>query len=276
MTANTRGPEAFVPPDDRGLNYGDGLFETMRVAIGRIPLLDGHLRRLISGCRRLRIPAPEREALLEAAASAAAGLDDGVVKLIVTRGSGGRGYRPPETPSPRIMVSAHEAPDAPRHWYREGIRVRICATPIGRSSATAGLKHLGRLEQVLASAELEGDEAEGLMLDENGLVIEGTRCNLFIVARRRLLTPRIDMSGVDGVMRALVRDLAPGIDLECREEAIGLDQLRGASEILLTNSVLGVLPVTQIPSLDWRRPRGPETVKLMQSVAELGVDAWAP
>ena len=276
MIANAGDRGDFVPFDDRGLNYGDGLFETMRAAIGRIPLLEGHLRRLIAGCRRLRMPAPSREALLAAAGSAAAGLDDGVVKLLVTRGSGGRGYRPPEAPSPRILVSAHGAPEAPRQWYSEGVRVRICATRIGRSSATAGLKHLGRLEQVLASAELKADEAEGLMLDENDRVIEGIRCNLFIVTGNGLVTPPIDMSGVAGVMRALIIDRARQTDMECREEAIGLDELREASEILLTNSVLGVLPVTQIPSLNWRRNRGPVAEKMMQSVAELGVEAWAP
>jgi 4-amino-4-deoxychorismate lyase len=276
MTVNARDGEAFVPLDDRGLNYGDGLFETMRTAAGRIPLLDGHLQRLIGGCQRLRIPIPDPGTLRAAADSAATGLDDGVVKLLVTRGGGGRGYRPPEAPSPRILVSVHEAPDAPRDWYREGVRVRICQTRIGRSRATAGLKHLGRLEQVLASAELEADETEGLMLDENDLVIEGTRCNLFIVKGDGLMTPPVDMSGVAGVMRALVRNLALRTGLECREEAVGLDELRGAREILLTNSVLGVLPVTRIPSLNWRRNRGPVTEKLMQSVAEMGVEAWAP
>jgi 4-amino-4-deoxychorismate lyase len=276
MTGNARVGEAFVPLDDRGLNYGDGLFETMRTTAGRIPLLDGHLQRLIDGCHRIRIPIPDPETLRAAAAAAATGLDDGVVKLLVTRGGGGRGYRPPESPGPRVLVSVHELPDAPRHWYREGVRVRICQTRIGRSMATAGLKHLGRLEQVLASAELEADDAEGLMLDENDLVIEGTRCNLFIVNRNGLMTPPVDMSGVAGVMRALVRKLALQADLECREEAVSLDELRGASEILLTNSVLGVLPVTQIPSLNWRRTRGPVTEKLMQSAAELGVEAWAP
>jgi 4-amino-4-deoxychorismate lyase len=265
-----------VPTDDRGLNYGDGLFETMRASGGRIPLLDRHLQRLMTGCRQLGIPCPPRDSLVTAAGSAAESLDDGVVKLLVTRGSGGRGYRPPEMPDPRCRLSVHGAPEVPRDWYREGVTVRICATRVGRSRATGGLKHLGRLEQVLASAELEGNEAEGLMLDEYDHVIEGTRCNLFIVAAGTMLTPPVDMSGVAGVMRALVRELAVRADVECREEAFGLDRLRQANEILLTNSVLGVLPVREIPSLDWHRSRGPVTVRLMKAVADFGVGAWAP
>lgn len=267
---------ASVPADDRGFVYGDGLFETMRVANRRIPLLDRHLERLGAGCLRLGIPAPSTASLAHRARTAAATIDDGVVKLLLTRGSGGRGYRPPEAPCARIVVSQHTAPILPRTWYREGVRVRICETRIGRSPATAGLKHLGRIEQVLASAELTEDETEGLMLDEHHHVIEGTRCNVFLYLSGVLVTPRLDMSGVAGVMRALVQEYAQRIDVVCQERTVELDDLRQASEILLTNAVLGVLPVTRIPSLGWQRERGPITVRLMEAAAVQGVTAWSP
>ncbi len=267
---------ASVPADDRGLAYGDGLFETMRVQNRRIPLLDHHLQRLVAGCSRLGIPAPSTASLAERTRTAAATIDEGVVKLLLTRGSGGRGYRPPEAPCARIVLSRHSAPNVPRNWYRQGVRIRICETRIGRNPATAGLKHLGRLEQVLASAELAEDEAEGLMLNEHHHVIEGTRCNVFLYLSDVMVTPQLDMSGVAGVMRALVQEHARRIGVVCQERTVELDDLRQASEILLTNAVLGVLPVTRIPDLGWQGERGPITVRLMEAAAGQGVTAWSP
>lgn len=267
---------ATVPADDRGLSYGDGLFETMRTSQGGVPLLEHHLQRLTRGCRRLGISAPDHDSLARRVLDAVPPGVDGIVKLILTRGSGGRGYRPPDICEPRILVNAHPLPGVPREWYARGVNVRMCTTRIGRNPATAGLKHLGRLEQVLASAELQPGEAEGLMLDEHDRVIEGTRCNLFLCRAGRLRTPRLDMSGVVGVMREVTRELAAQMSVECAEDEIGVNDLQQADEIFLTNAVLGILPVARVDSLEWCRQRGPVAQKLMQAASELGVEAWGP
>jgi 4-amino-4-deoxychorismate lyase len=261
---------------DRGLAYGDGLFETMRVEGGRVPLLHRHLDRLFAGCERLGMPLPERGALAARAEGLAESAGAGVVKVVVTRGAGSRGYRPPEKPDLRVMTEIHPLPDIPRSHYTEGVSLQVCTTRIGRSPATAGLKHLGRLEQVLASSELRGDCAEGLMLDEHGHVIEGTRCNLFLVRAGDVFTPRLDMSGVAGVMRTLVLETAGALHLRASEVLVSMEDLVQADEILLTNAVIGIWPVSRIDEMQWRRVPGPVGRRLMTAVSAEGVPSWSP
>lgn len=264
------------PPDDRGLAYGDGLFETMRVVAGAVPLLPRHLDRLIASCERIRLHGVDRDAAARRIEACAANLDDGVVKLIVTRGSGGRGYRPPADSVPRIHVAAHALAPFPRNNYTEGVDVAVCRTRIGRSPDTAGLKHLGRLEQVLASDELPEDVAEGLMLDETGVVIEGTRSNLFIVEGGTLATPGLERAGVAGVMRSIVIDEADDCGIPVQSAAIDLARLSFAEEIFITNSIFGIWPVRSIGDVGWHGERGPIATRLMDRVAKMGVRSWAP
>ncbi|MFM7275909.1 MAG: aminotransferase class IV, partial [Gammaproteobacteria bacterium] len=146
---------AGVDARDRGLAYGDGLFETMRYGPRGIALLPYHLRRLQSGCARLSIgidPVQVREELDLALAAAIEQQPAGVLKLIVTRGSGGRGYRASGVRGPTRVLIASPLPDHPPGWSREGVSVRYCELRLGASPALAGLKHLNRLEQVIARA----------------------------------------------------------------------------------------------------------------------------
>lgn len=269
------GSDAF-PADDRGLAYGDGLFETMRVVAGAVPLLQRHLDRLAAGCDRIRLDGIDLDELVGRIEACAGSLDDGVVKLIITRGSGGRGYRRPADSRPRIHAAAHVLPPFPRHNYTDGVAVAVCRTRIATSPDTAGLKHLGRLEQVLASNELSDDVAEGLMLDQAGIVVEGTRSNLFIVEGDTLATPGLESAGVAGVMRSVVFDLASDCGTGVQSAAIDLARLSAADEIFLTNSVFGIWPVRSIVDIGWRGERGRIATKLMERVAELGVGSWAP
>lgn len=269
------GSGAF-PPDDRGLAYGDGLFETMRVVAGAVPLLQRHLDRLVASCERIRLRGVDRDAAARRIMACAESLDDGVVKLIVTRGSGGRGYRPPADGLPRIHAAAHALTSFPRNNYTEGVDVAVCKTRIARSPDTAGLKHLGRLEQVLASGELPEEVAEGLMLDETGVVVEGTRSNLFIVEGGTLATPGLERAGVAGVMRSIVIDEAEASGIPVRSAAIDLARLSAAEEIFITNSIFGIWPVRSIGDVGWHGERGRIATTLMDRVANLGVRSWAP
>jgi 4-amino-4-deoxychorismate lyase len=265
-----------LPADDRGLAYGDGLFETMRLAEGRVPLLDLHLARLADGCRRLGLRTPEADVVQADLEGARTGRTEGVVKLILTRGSGGRGYAPPADPRERRIVSCHPLPIYPETHYSAGVRVRLCETPLGRNPALAGLKHLARLEQVLASREpAPADCAEGLMRDTEGRLVEGIRSNLFLVRSGGLVTPRLGECGVAGVLRRLVLEEAARLGLETREAAVSVEALAAADEIFLTSSIFGIWPVVSLlePALEW--PAGEVTRSLMRAVADRGVTAWA-
>jgi 4-amino-4-deoxychorismate lyase len=235
-----------VPVADRGLQYGDGLFETLRLVSGRPRFLSRHLARLAAGCRQLGFAAPEQAAIeADIAAVAAETPPEGVVKLIVTRGAGGRGYRPGSAAAPTRVVLGYPPPGYDPSWWNEGIELRLCATRLGSNPRLAGIKHLNRLEQVLARAEWD-DAAipEGLMLDDRGRAVCGTQANLFVALGDRLVTPSLDRCGVAGVMRGFVLEhaAAAGIDAEVRE--VTVEELAMAREIFVTNAVIGIWPVS--------------------------------
>jgi 4-amino-4-deoxychorismate lyase len=167
-----------------------------------------------------------------------------VVKLIVTRGSGARGYRPPEAASPTRIIGISEWPDLPASNYALGVDVRTCALRLGHNPVLAGLKHLCRLEQVLAQLELVQQGAdEAVLLDNEDRVIGGTMSNIFAIDGATLLTPDLSRCGVRGVMRRIVLETAPALGLDTCEMDLGVKALRAADEIFVTNAVLGIWPV---------------------------------
>lgn len=240
-----------VSPLDRGLHYGDGLFETMCVQRGRVRLLARHLARLQQGARRLAIPLPGLnepglDSLQAALVLAAIKLGEGVLKLIVTRGCGGRGYALPQPTTPSMLLLPYPAACPPAMALEAaGIRVRLCDLRLARQPRLAGMKHLNRLEYVLARAEWQDETiADGLLLDSEGELVEAVTSNIFLVRDGRLLTPLLDQCGVEGVMRAEVLDCARTCGLEVAEVRLSLDDLLAADEVFLSNSLHGVRPVT--------------------------------
>lgn len=253
-----------LPFDDRGLAYGEGVFETMRARKGCLPLLGYHLDRMRAGLVALGIPLPDESTLRESLADAATRQPNGIVKLIVTAGSGGQGYRRSASPAPRCLVQALPAPSGIADWHRLGMRVRICQTRVEGPSALAGLKHLNRLSQVLARAEWNDEFDEGLMRDREGRLVEGVRTNLFACRNGALLTPPID-SGVSGVMRRLVLELAQREGIETEERFLTDEEITTADELFLTNSVIGVCRIRHLE--DQEMPAGTMT-RLLQAGIE--------
>lgn len=240
-------PAHCIDPADRGLQYGDGLFETLEVRRGRPLFLDRHLRRLALGCRRLMIPMPDADLLEAEALSLAAGKEAAVLKLIVTRGSGGRGYRQPDVIQPTRLFSLHPYPDYPSHYQAEGIVVDFCLQRLSCNPTLAGIKHLNRLEQVLARAEWADDSRqEGLMLDSLDRVVEGTMSNLFIVKNGALLTPSLADCGVAGIVREWILTFASAEGISSVEADITVDEVLAADEAFVTNSVIGIWPVRRV------------------------------
>ncbi len=234
-----------LPLTDRGLHYGDGLFETMRVVDGHIRLLDRHLGRLVAGAGRLAIPLPPMDTLRSSLEHAAEGHRDGVLKLIVTRGAGGRGYLPDEHPDPSVVLLRYPAIDP--DTVNAPVTVRLCDLRIARQPVLAGIKHLNRLEYVMARAEWRDPAiAEGLLLDTSGYLIEGVVSNVFFVREGRLFTPGLHQCGVAGVMRAHVMACAERLGIRVEEGGWRLDDLLCADEVFLTNSQSGMRPVVRL------------------------------
>ncbi|HHH89614.1 MAG TPA: aminodeoxychorismate lyase [Aliiroseovarius sp.] len=232
---------------DRGLAYGDGLFETMAVLEGRCPFWDRHLRRLRRGCEALRLPLPDPALLRDEAQRLIGAESRAVLKLILTRGEGGRGYRHPGPVQATRILMRLPWPDYPPQNGQQGVQARFCETRLARQPALAGLKHLNRLEQVLARNEWQDPAiAEGLMLDEQENVIEGTMSNLFMVHNDTLYTPDLSACGVAGIMRERILELAAAEGIRSVIEPIAKSRLLAAEEIFLSNSLIGLWPVTRL------------------------------
>ncbi|MCK5639864.1 MAG: aminodeoxychorismate lyase [Gammaproteobacteria bacterium] len=231
---------------DRGLHYGDGLFETVAIKHGRPCLLPQHLERLQYGCERLNMPMPDSETLTQEIQELCRGEGQWVVKIIISRGSGGRGYLPPENPEPNRILISYPWPDYPQDYWLKGVKIRLCTIPLAINPQLAGIKHLNRLEHVLARSEWQEPEiAEGLMLDMDGHLIEGTMSNLFLVKNNSLYTPDISRCGVAGVMRQWLIDEAEKQGIAVHITDLYVDDLKMADEVFLSNSLIGLWPVCQ-------------------------------
>jgi len=236
-----------VASTDRGLLYGDGLFETIAVVDGSMRHWPRHLSRLQAGCDRLGIAAVDGAALAYECQSLAGDADKAVLKVIVTRGSGGRGYRLPDKPASTRIVQLHDWPVFPSACAEQGIAVRVCNTRLGHHPALAGIKHLNRLEQVLARQEWEdADIMEGLLLDSAGYLIEGTMSNIFLVRDGTLLTPDLHRCGVAGIMRTRVLELAGRLPIDVQIGPVEMQHLQEAEEVFICNSLIAIWPVIAV------------------------------
>jgi 4-amino-4-deoxychorismate lyase len=251
---------------DRGLQYGDGLFETMAAPGGEVRFLGLHLKRLAQGCERLGIAVPQEALLRREIATAAAG-GRAIVKLIVTRGEArarGYGVGGGEQAARVLLRYPWEGEDAPA--MREGVRARIADLKLAENPALAGIKHLNRLEQILA--RLEWDDAriaEALLFSGSGALISGTMSNVFLVRDGQLLTPRLDRCGVAGVMREVIGSLAAGAGVDCERRVLDLEDLNRAEELFLTSALTGIRPVVELAGRSI--PIGPVTRRLQAALA---------
>ena len=254
-----------LPLSDRAIHYGDGLFETIAVRDGCIEYWQRHMQRLVSGCERLNIPMPDASLLLNETRQLV-NKQQGVIKIIISRGEGGRGYRAPNVANPKRVIGFYPLPQYPVEFQQQGIQLTVCKTPLGLNPVLAGMKHLNSLEQVLARSEWDdGKIAEGLMLDINGNVIEGTMSNLFFVRDGQLCTPVLSNSGVAGIVRDVVIECCQQLNISLSQGSYGLDDVLAADELFVTNSVISIWPVKQLLKSSY--PLGPVTQQLQQALA---------
>jgi 4-amino-4-deoxychorismate lyase len=253
-----------VSAADRGFTYGDGLFETLRVVEGKAPLWPRHVARMAHGCARLRLPMPDSEAIHAEVMRLCHGIPDAVVRLTLSRGVGERGYALPAEPRPTLVVAVSPLALDPAAT-RDGIATRMCEVRLAHQPILAGLKHLNRLEQVLARAEWTDPAiGEGLLCDSEGSVVCATAANLFAVVDGELLTPPVDRCGVAGVARAEIMGIRP-----VTVARLSLPRLYEASEVFLTSAVRGILPVRALHARTWQP--GPVAGALQAHWASLGL-----
>lgn len=257
---------------DRGLSFGDGLFETMRVSGGKIPLLDYHLARLVDGAKKLAITISlaEIKADITLALDNIANPTDSIwrFKYMLTRGESNSGYTPNPRGTPNRIMQLHIY-DAGfnRLLQQQGVKTCTCQWRLSEQPRLAGIKHLNRLDQVMGRKECsDRDCYEGLMLDQSGQYVEGTMSNLFAVTSDGyVITPRLDVAGVEGVMRKIViSELCPQLDKSCYEAEI--HRMDEFVEVFITNSLMGIIPVVAVDQ--WQFPIGPITRNLQKALAE--------
>lgn len=243
---------------ERGLHYGDGLFETIACLKGRARFLSLHLERLASGCARLGLPVPASEELRAEIGELAARAERAIIKVLVTRGvASARGYGTSGTEQPtRIALRYRWGRDDPQ-LALAGVRVRTARLRLGENPALAGLKHCNRLEQVLARREWsDAAIAEALMFSSGGHLVSGTMSNVFLVEGATLRTPRLDRCGVAGIMRSVVLREAAAAGIAAEETVLDATDLARAPEVFLTNALIGVRPVRALDG----EPRSPGSV----------------
>jgi 4-amino-4-deoxychorismate lyase len=245
-----------IPVSDRAVQYGDGLFETVAIRDGEPRLWTYHVERLRTGAARLGIAMPAEPTLRSGLAAALERAKPGVArclaKIVLTAGTGPRGYARAPGAHTTLLTGIADATVLPASCYRDGVDLRICHTRLAIQPQLAGMKTLNRLEQVLARNEWGDDEVfEGLTLDAADRVICGTMSNLFLITGQELVTPALTRCGVAGVMRRHVLTLLDSAGIDCSVRDVGLGELWSSDGVFLSNSQFGILPVRSCGEHAW-------------------------
>ena len=232
---------------DRGLHYGDGLFETITVENKQLLCWDEHLKRLERGCLKLNITVPDKNLLKNEVSALIKTESQGVIKIIISRGQGGRGYKILENIAPTRIISLYPRPNYYDENLSSGVKTRICNYRYAKNPFLAGIKHLNRLEQILARSEWNDNSiAEGIVMDSENYIIEGTMSNIFCIIGKSLYTPDLSACGIEGIVRGKIIELASNLKFNVEIKKIALEFLMNAEEIFMCNSIIGVWPVNII------------------------------
>lgn len=250
-------PEAGLSSYDRGISYGHGLFETMRLWQGTLPLFDWHLKRLTADSKILSLHYDPEEIVAQVEGALAAFPPDGVVKLILTAGAAVRGYRYPRGSKVSCVVQYFELSPSPA-----AKTLQLCNYRLPHNPYLAGIKHLNRLDQVIAATELLPG-SDGLLLDQTDIVIEALSSNIFLLAGSHWLTPSLFKSGVSGVMRTLlIEDIFVGMGTTVSIADIDINMLADASEVFTCNAVSGITTITEVPGIaSWATSQASEIIR---------------
>jgi 4-amino-4-deoxychorismate lyase len=235
--------QSSIAISDRAIAYGDGIFTTAKISQGQVQLLTSHINRLIEGCQYLKINFTQSQTLFNEIVNVAQNYPLAVLKIIITAGSGGRGYSRQGVGEAQVIVSIHEFPAHYEHWSEQGIALSDCNIQLGLNPLLKGLKHLNRLEQVLIRDELDNSPADDfLVCDLNGFVVETSSANVFWMRGDKIFTPVLKDAGVLGLYRKSILSFDSSITL-VKEKRLELNDI---TAMFICNSVMGVIPVSQL------------------------------
>jgi 4-amino-4-deoxychorismate lyase len=244
---------------DRGFSYGDGVFRTMKIRDGQPVSWPFHYQKLVADCAVIGIVCPSAE-LLMLDIQQLFPIDEfdnaevSVAKIIITRGEGERGYAPPAVTIPTRVIIKSAMPIYAETYYVQGIRLHLCETRLALQPKLAGIKHLNRLENILARMEWREESIfDGLMLDTNANVIECTMSNIFVRVGGHLYTPDLSQCGVAGITRQRILGLESLLGLTCSQATLTLPELLSADEVLICNSLYGAFQVTAVGNQTWEQ-----------------------
>lgn len=245
--------DAQVSPLDRGFSYGDGVFRTMRMTAGSVASWPIHYSKLVEDCNRIDIVCPSSD-LLHADIQRLNDdeVADAVIKIVVTRGEGTRGYALPALAQPNRVVIKSAYPQYPASNFSQGVSLHLCQLRLGHQPQLAGIKHLNRLENILARMEWNSSAyADGVLQDIDGNIIECTAANLFIRSGKDLATPDLAMCGVAGITRQRILQLSEPLGLNVHIGRISMADMMSADEILICNSLYGAWQVIDFNQRQW-------------------------
>jgi 4-amino-4-deoxychorismate lyase len=236
-----------ISPFDRGFAYGDGVFRTLVMRDGLPESWPQHYQKLVADCAAINIVCPSAELLMSDLQQLFTPDEEAIAKIIITRGEGNRGYTPPPITAPMRVVTKSAMPQYAEARFTEGVNLHVCETRLALQPKLAGVKHLNRLENVLARMEWNDQNiADGILLDTNDNVIECTAANIFARFGDTLITPNLTQCGVAGITRQRIIELAHTLSLKISVETFNLEKLFTADEVIICNSIYGAWQVRQI------------------------------
>jgi 4-amino-4-deoxychorismate lyase len=245
--------DVAISPMDRGFTYGDGIFRTLPIRQGAPEHWAAHYKKLVEDCNALKIVCPSADLLLADIGRLFEHEDDAVAKIIISRGEGERGYAVPALAQPTRVVIKTPFPRYPETNFTEGVRLHLCNLRLSYQPQLAGIKHLNRLENVMARMEWTDDSiADGLLLDGQGRAIECTMSNIFARFGESLVTPDLSLCGVAGITRERIMEGAPQLGLTARVADLPLAELTKADEIITCNSLYGAWQVIELNGQRWK------------------------
>jgi 4-amino-4-deoxychorismate lyase len=241
-----------IAPTNRGFAYGDGVFRTMRLLNGELQDWPQHYQTLVADCSKIQIVCPSAELLMQEfkyfmSCATEEETQFGIIKIMITRGEGARGYAPPAICEPTRVFVQSALPVYPPEIYSNGVALYTCQTRLAKQPLLAGIKHLNRLENVLARAELKDPRFfDGVLRDYDDHVIEAVSGNLFVYKDGLVMTPVLEQAGVAGVMRQKIIDWYKTLGQPVVAATLTMQNLLDADAVVIANSVYGVLQVLQI------------------------------
>ena len=242
-----------ISPFDRAFQYGDGIFRTFVVENKKPVHWKHHYKKIVDDCIAMKITPPKEKDLLSDIRSLFKSKTKSVGKFIISRGTSERGYKFNEDIKHNRFLIKTKMPSYPKEYFEIGVNLYVCKQKLN-PSILSGVKHLNRLENIMARQEWEGDQyADGILLNQNGYVIECISSNIFMRIGKIIYTPKITHVGIKGVTRELILKVSAGLGFKIKEATFTLNKLLASDEVFITNSLFGVLQVKKIKNKSWQR-----------------------